>query len=786
MSIEHPNVEDNELVQEFLNESVEHLAVLESELLGMEKAPEATDAETLNRIFRSVHSIKGTAGFLGFRNIIGLSHVMETLFDRFRKGQMRPTHGLVELLLESSDELKAMVEDLSSEALHDVAPKVAAIERVLAEEVAGEKSEEPSKTRGEKAAERKGGLHHGPWESAPQEFPLRYTLEIEDLDAFERLVEITPVRLFKKLESVGFVAGSEFHSPRIGLRKNKLSKALPLAVYFVSDKSSSELETATGIPEWYFLPDPTQPVIETPEGKTHRIVFCPSAEVCATPGAVDSVFAELKELGECLIDETVVASGGKEYRITLTTSLDEVAVKEVFFFVETGSLVRFVSEFSALEQVLEFGGEKEEISGGSGDIVPVITKAVNGTATGERKAVSGGVSASETLRVPAEKLDRLVNLVGEMVILQAQLMATSKKVVDDFPELQSTVEGMERLGAELRDIVLNIRMMPVGTTFGKYHRLVRDLAKELKKEVELEIEGGDTELDKTVIDQLGDPLVHLLRNSLDHGLETPEEREATGKPRQGKICLTAAHCGDRVVIGISDDGRGLDIEKIRSKAIERGVISAESRLSNAEIQQLIFAPGFSTAQQITGISGRGVGMDVVKKKIEMLGGEVLLDSIAGKGTNLQLSLPLTLAIIEGLMVEVDCGRVIIPLSIVSEIIELTRTERMKHNARNMVDVRGRAVPYVRLRDVFQLSDHAAEIERIVIVEQNGHRLGLVVDKVIGNHQTVLKSLGRLCRNVTHFSGATILGDGAVALVLDVPGIVRSHHASGVSESMLEV
>lgn len=779
-------IDDNELVQEFLNEAIEHLAVLETELLGMEKAPEATEAETLNRIFRSVHSIKGTAGFLGFRNIIGLSHVMETLFDRFRKGQMQPCREHVEVLLESSDDLKAMVEDLSGEQGYDVSEKVAAIEKLL-EAGGGEKEGEAQVVAKEQGGGTvvSGAHHHGAWASAPEEFPLRYTLEIDDLDAFERMVGITPVRLFKLLESVGFVVSSEFHAPGIGLTKNKLAKALPLTVYFVSDKRVPELEAATEIPDWYFQGDPEQEQAEEalPESKIHRVVFCPSEEVVSTPGAVDSVFKELREIGECKVSERGLASGGKEYRVEVACCADEARVKEAFFFVESGSSISFVSEFADLPEEGEVDGEKAL---GREEDLPVLpeVKAEEAVVGSERKAVSP--SAAETLRVPSEKLDRLVNLVGEMVILQAQLMATSKRVADDFPDLQSTVEGMERLGAELRDIVLNIRMMPVGATFGKYHRLVRDLAKELKKEVELEIEGADTELDKTVLDQLGDPLVHLLRNSLDHGLETPEEREKRGKSRKGRICLTASHCGDRVVIGISDDGRGLDTERIRNKAVERGVISAEVRLGDEEIQQLIFAPGFSTAQQVTGISGRGVGMDVVKKKIELLGGEVKLESVFGRGTTILLSLPLTLAIIEGLMVEVDGDRVIVPLAIVTETIELTRKRRLEHNSRNMVDVRGHLVPYLRLRDLFGFRDNEAELERVVIVEQGGQRLGLVVDKVIGNHQTVIKSLGRLCRDVTHFSGATILGDGTVALVLDVPGLIRSNRGQIQGNTMFEV
>ena len=389
-------------------------------------------------------------------------------------------------------------------------------------------------------------------------------------------------------------------------------------------------------------------------------------------------------------------------------------------------------------------------------------------------------AAPSTVRVPSDRLDRLVNLVGELVINQSRLSAAQAK--GGNPELAQPVESMERLIAELRDSVLSIRMMPIGATFSRFQRLVRDLSSELGKEIDLVTEGAETELDKTVIDQLGDPLVHLIRNSMDHGIEGPDERLAKGKPRRGTLRLTAAHEGAHVVITIDDDGRGLDTAAIRSKAEEKGLITPDAQLTEAETFNLIFLPGFSTAKVISSVSGRGVGMDVVKRTIEGLRGSISLSSPAGRGTVVRLTLPLTLAIIDGLLVEIENNRFIVPMTAVSENVELTRAERLANNGRNAVDVRGALVPYIPLRDLFEVRGREPELEKIVIVSFEGERLGLIVDRVIGSHQTVIQSLGPFYRGVDLFSGTTIMGDGRVAMILSLPGILRyaTKHPSALS------
>lgn len=374
-----------------------------------------------------------------------------------------------------------------------------------------------------------------------------------------------------------------------------------------------------------------------------------------------------------------------------------------------------------------------------------------------------------TVRVPSSKLDRLVNLVGELVMNQSRLSQAASRL--DVSDLAAPVEEIERLVAELRDSVLGIRMMPIGSTFTRFKRLVHDLSLELGKEIDLVTEGAETELDKTVLDQLGDPLVHLIRNSIDHGIEPAEQRVMRGKSSRGMVRLSAVHTGSNVVVSIRDDGSGLDPARIRAKAIERQVISADASLSEKEIFNLIFLPGFSTARQVTSVSGRGVGMDVVKRQIDALRGSVNIDSELGRGTTISLTLPLTLAIIDGLLVEIERSQYIIPMSAVSENVELQRQERWKNNGRNTISVRGDLIPYIHLREAFAIAGPAPDVEKIVIVRHGDQRVGLVVDRVLGSHQTVIQSLGRFYKQIAIVSGATIMGDGRVALILDLSGLI---------------
>ena len=368
-----------------------------------------------------------------------------------------------------------------------------------------------------------------------------------------------------------------------------------------------------------------------------------------------------------------------------------------------------------------------------------------------------------------------MNLVGELVINRARLGQVTEKY--DDPDLDNVAESLGRLVDDLRDGVLGIRMTPIGSTFTRFKRLVRDLSAELDKKIDFITEGGETELDKTVLDRLTDPLLHLLRNALDHGIESTEIRELGEKPKHGTITLKAAHVGGSVQILLQDDGRGLDRDVILKKAIDRGIIKQEADPSDDEIFSFIFAPGFSTASTVSSVSGRGVGMDVVKRTLESLRGSIEIDSKQGEGTTFIITLPLTLAIIEGMLVEVDKTTYILPMSSVKENVELSEKDKQKCQIRGTLAVRGELVPFTRLRDLFNIPGNAPSYETVVVTNTDSGRVGFTVDRVLGNHQTVIQPLGRFYEDLEIVSGSTILGDGCVALILDPSGIVREAHKS---------
>lgn len=373
-----------------------------------------------------------------------------------------------------------------------------------------------------------------------------------------------------------------------------------------------------------------------------------------------------------------------------------------------------------------------------------------------------------TVRVQAERLDELMDRVGELVIAQARLTQLASSGSD--LSIKMIAEEIERLASSLRDTTMGARMVPIGSLFGRFRRLVHDLSRDLSKPVEFVTTGEDTELDKTMIECLADPLVHLIRNAIDHGIEDTATRSANGKTEQGRIELAAVHSGAQVLVTVKDNGGGLNTARIRAKAEEQGLIAAGAVLTDHEIHQFLFHPGFSTAQIISALSGRGVGMDVVKRTIENMRGTIDLSTRPGQGTTVTLRLPLTLAIIEGLLIRVGEGRYIIPLSAVEECIELT-AEDERSRGRNFLNVRGNLVPFLRLREIMSSQGTPDRHQKTIIISTGDTHVGLVADQIIGNHQTVIKSLSKLHSDVTIFSGATILGDGTAALILDVTQLV---------------
>lgn len=529
-----------------------------------------------------------------------------------------------------------------------------------------------------------------------------------------------------------------------------------------------------------------------------RIRFRPARDLFKDGTRPLKLLDELRALGELSVVADLSAVPTLEemdpeacyagWEAILSTDKGLDAVKDVFIFVEgRGELsVESLGELDTEEGgakrlgeiLLERGAvEKAELDKALqsqrklGEVL-VETKAVKPeqlqAALAEqehlKRAQERHVEGSSSVRVASEKLDELVDLVGELVTLQARLTRTSGQIADQA--LGAISEQLERLVAQLRDTAMSVRMLPIGSTFSKFRRVVRDLSRELGKEVELYTSGEDTELDKTVIERLNDPLVHIIRNSLDHGVETPEERLAAGKPRGGSIRLAASHSGATVEIAVSDDGKGMDLEAILRKARERGLIGPHEDLPRDEALQLIFRPGFSTAKAVSAVSGRGVGMDVVKREIDALGGGVKLESRDGRGSTVILSIPLTLAIIEGLLVRIGEERYVMPLATVEACVELERADKDGEGATSLIRYRDELIPVVDLREAFAVPGECPELRQVVVANDQGSRSGYVVDAVIGDYQTVIKPLGRLFKEAEGISGATILGDGTVALIVD--------------------
>lgn len=502
-----------------------------------------------------------------------------------------------------------------------------------------------------------------------------------------------------------------------------------------------------------------------------RIDFAPGPELMRFGAKPSLLIAELRRLGElsvrAIMDAVPPLSEIDPERCYLSWEMDLAtaagleAIRDVFIFVED------ICELE-IEQVTGYAKASHEAeASGESDLTARALEEKRGS--GGRRSYDKPDNVS-SLRVPAAKLDQFVDLVGEMVTVQARLSELAGRC--DDAEITAVAEEIERLTAALRESSMNIRMMPIRATFEKFRRLVHDLARDLSKNVELTIEGADTELDKTVIEQLGDPLMHLIRNSMDHGIGSPEDRAARGKPAVATIHLSARHSGASVLVTVSDDGRGIDCDAVRRRAVERGLVSADAQLSESEIFALIFQPGFSTAKQVTDVSGRGVGMDVVRQRVEALRGAVEVESHLGQGTSVTLRLPLTMAIIDGLLVGVGEACFVLPLAATLECIELTRDDVARANGKHIANVRGQLVPYIRLREHFGIRSQPPEIEQVMLVETSEGRFGFAVDRVLGNCQTVIKSLGRFYRQVQIVSGATILGNGSVALILDPERLIQ--------------
>lgn len=718
----------------FLQEADEQLEVIEQETLKLETDP---TVDRLQVIFRAAHTLKGSSRAMGFHALAELTHEMENLLDQLRQGREVTTE-IADALLACLDTLNMMKASI---------------------------------------AEGKGGKV----ECAALIEQLR-TLSSTWVDGAQ--VDVSAPQLE--------VVEPETSSRRKG-KKQGVSEAP--AESASADAASGEGVAVAALPE-----EIRSALLEAQsEGPVFHVAFELSPDCVMKYVRAYMAIAAIQEHGEVLVT------------IPDRHQLEEEQFDSVFelFFQTKQPIEDLAKKFQGIAEVARFD-LKEWAGEGTGEAAPRENEssdppissapatsqsqaskpeptAVEPARAPEGVAPPKRTDSGQTVRVDVARLDELMNLVGELVIdrtrvAQIGAVLSSKYDYDENIEaLGETVGHITRITSDLQDQIMKARMLPIETVFNRFPRMVRDIAQKLGKEIRLELSGGETELDRSVIEVIGDPLLHILRNSVDHGIERPDAREAAGKPRQGVIHVSAKHQENHIVIEIEDDGAGIAVDKVKAKALASGLLTQEAvdRMTDKEAFQLIFASGLSTAEVVTDVSGRGVGMDVVKSNIQKLGGIIDVDSVPGNGTKVSLRLPLTLAIIRGLLVDVGGVVYVIPLGSVIETLLVRRSDIQRVARKQVIVIRGLTTPLVRLRDVFGARANCAE-ERcdehfVVIVGLAEQRIGLVVDSLIGEQEVVIKSLSRFCGEIRGISGATILGDGNVALITDVNSLFESEN-----------
>ncbi|MFI5841306.1 chemotaxis protein CheW [Catenuloplanes sp. NPDC051500] len=678
----------------FITEARELLEALEEGLLSLEADP--SESETVNAVFRSAHTLKGSAGLFGLNHLVSFTHVVETLLGHVREGEVRATPELISALLPCADHIARVVEGVAAGRL-----------------VASPEEE----TAGALLLDRLAPFLPGAFVVAA---PAVVEDELGDARGWRLHLRFGPDCLRNGMDPMSFLRylGTLGTLDRITVDDSGLPEAADLD------------------PETSYLAFEVDLITDAPKPE------------------VESVFEFVRDESDIRIAPLAAAS----YVDYIEAMPQRDRIGDVLL--ESGAVTS-----SEIDQALRIQRERSltvpigQVLIEEGLADPAVVEAA---LSRQRKVADSRSADTQTIRIDASRLDRLIDLVGELVIAQA-----STTMSGDGAEAQSEVT---RLIDEVRHSALSLRMVPIGMTLRRFERVVRDVCMDLGKEVQLTITGGEAEMDKALVERISDPLLHLVRNSLDHGIEPPTERARAGKPAQGTLRLHAYHDAGNIVIEVADDGRGLDRDKILAKAVDRGLVSASASLSDAEIYDLIFEPGFSTADAVSNLSGRGVGMDVVRRNVAALRGSIEVESVRGHGAVIRIRLPLTLAIIDGFLVGVGASSYVVPLDRVTECVELPPGPR----GRDCMNLRGEVLPFIRLRQVFGVPGESARRQNVVVVEQSGQRTGLVVDALMGEFQTVIKPLGPLFSNLKCVSGSTILGNGDVALILDVGPLVAEH------------
>lgn len=711
----------------FFEEASELLESLEGHLLSLEQNPD--NPEIISAVFRVMHTIKGSSGMFGFDAISSFTHEVESTFDAVRNGSAPVTPQLISLTLKARDHimdmLKGNVDKEESAALIQEFKDFMSAYPTSNKDQGSEKKETEKNTTTSEQKE----LPDSKQDEAPVlQTNVESTQQIACAEQTTWRISFTP-------------------SPDIlqnGTRPSLMIKELTdmgtATVLFFTKQIPplSEIEPTTCYVSW----DIILTTCKSREEIQDVFIFLDKSSVIK----IDKIDIDIEgnnRIGQILIDRKHISQSALEEILSQRKPIGQLLVEKNL--ISNESLQSALAEQTHIKNVAK-------------------TKNTESLQTSQLNSSSQNVT-QQSIRVNSEKLDQLIDLVGELVTFNARLGEFSTR--ENNPALMTLSEQSERLILALRDNAMDMRMLPIGTIFTRFRRLVHDLASDMHKDIELITEGAETELDKTVIEKLNDPLIHMIRNSVDHGIESKEERLAKGKPAQGIVKLIAQHVGAFVLIIISDDGAGLDKEKIYKKAIDKNLIAPGTEISDSDIYSMIFLPGFSTSEKVTAVSGRGVGMDVVKKDITALGGTISIETQQGKGTDFILKIPLTLAIIEGMLVQIGNSIFVIPLTNIQECMEFSPADGDEDKICSHIDARGEFLPYINLRRWFEIDDPLPPSQQVVIVNDQDSKLGVVVDRVIGNHQTVIKPLGALYRNVEGLSGATILGDGSVALILDI-------------------
>lgn len=705
----------------FTQEAEELLTQMEEGLLALEANPE--DHESINNVFRAMHTIKGTAGLFAFEDVVRFTHQVETVLDEVRRGERRIDAALISILLKCRDHTTRLIEySLSADAAQQP-PGHADIGVDLIAQLTGATAPPPAVAT---IAQADQSPDHA---DAPGDNWL-IVLKFHQ-DALRNGID--PLSFIAYLKTKGDIVIIQTLAPELpgGEQMDPESCYLHFNIVFHSDLDKQAIANI-----FEFAEDDCDIKILPPHSKIEHYLNLLNEQ--------SDDEASNQKLGEILVGI------GALTRHEITKALQQQQTLNQ----QTPNAPKPLGEILVEQQFTE---------------PPIIAQAL-ARQQSEREKTNASASY---IRVDSAKLGQLINLVGELVISGAAL----RLLVDRYQlsDVEEVAVNMNDLVSEIRDTALQLRMVAIGETFSRFKRVVRDVSSELNKQIELVITGGDTELDKTVVERINDPLTHLIRNALDHGIEPPEQRLAAGKPAQGTVHLNAYHDSGHIVIQIADDGAGLNSESILAKAQALGLVAPNQPLSRQDIFNLIFEPGLSTKDQASNLSGRGVGMDVVRRNIEALRGAVNLDSLEGKGTTVTIHLPLTLAIIDGFMVAAENERYIIPLSMIEECVEMNTSEWEIDTIQHYINLRGEVLPYLRLGDYFHdRSRHSASSHResMVVVRFGDSKVGLVVDELHGEHQTVIKPLGKVFEQLQGISGATVLGNGAVALILDVQTLIQ--------------